>query len=125
GVLVEAEQVEEVELRLRSPVADVGDSRPLQVLLRLLGDEARVSGVGLPGDRVDDIADQKKRLVRKDRIDRRRVWVRHEEHVALIDRLEPADARAVKSKPFLEAVDLQLAQRQAEVLPRPRKVDDT
>ena len=37
GVLVEADVVEDVELRLRPPVADVGDPGALQVGFRLLG----------------------------------------------------------------------------------------
>ena len=125
GVLVEPERVEQIELGLGTPVADFRDAGPAQVLLRLLGDEPRVAGVRLAADRVHDVADQEKRLMGKNRVDRRRVGVRHEEHVALVDRLESADARAVKSEAVLEAVDLQLADGQAEMLPGAGKVDET
>ena len=47
-----------------------------------------------------------------------------EQHVALVDRLEPADARAVEAQAFREAVDLELPDRDAEVLPRPGEVDE-
>ncbi len=124
GVLVEAQGVEKVELRLRAPVAHVGDARAAQVLLGFLGDEARVPAIGLARDRVDDVADQEQGLVRKHRIDGGRVRVGDEEHVALIDGLEAADAGPVESEAAGEAVLLELAERQAEVLPCPREVDE-
>src|SRR5207302_7734903 len=60
-VLVEAEAREDVELRLRTEVAGVGDPALAQVLLGLAGDVAGVAAVGLAGDRVDDVADQEQR----------------------------------------------------------------
>ena len=123
-VLVEPQRVKEVELRLRSPVAHVSDARTLEVFLRLLGDEARVAAVGLAGDRVDHVADQEKCLVRENRIDRGRVRVGHEHHVALVDRLEAADAGPVESEAGDEAVLFELSDRQAEVLPCSRQIDE-
>ena len=94
------------------------------MLFRFFGDEATVAAVRLTRDRVDDVADQKQRLVGKDRVDRRRIGVGDEQHVALVDRLEAANARAVESKTLAETVLFQLSQREAEVLPRTRQVDE-
>ena len=58
------------------------------------------------------------------RVDRRRVRVRHEEHVALVDRLEPANAGAVEPEALGEAIHLELSERQTEVLPRTREIDE-
>src|SRR5260370_13552727 len=123
-VLVEPQRAEEIELSFWAPVADVGDARPLQVVLRFLRDEARVAAVWLARDRVDDVTDQEQRLVRQYRIDGRGVRVRDEEHVALVDRLEAADAGPVESKAAREAVLFELADRQAEMLPRARQIDE-
>ena len=71
------------------------------------------------------VADQEERLVRKTRVDGRGVGVGDEQHVALVDRLEAANARAVESEAFLEAVDLELAERQAEMLPRAGEIDES
>src|SRR5262249_50871387 len=51
--------------------------------------------------------------------------VRHEEHVALVDRLEAADAGAVKPQSFRKAALVQLPEREAEVLPGAGQVDET
>src|SRR5260370_4656768 len=123
-VLVEPQRAEEIELSFWAPVADVGDARPLQVVLRFLRDEARVAAVWLAGDRVDDVTDQEQRLVRQYRIDGRGVRVRDEQHVALIDRLEAADAGPVESEAARKAVLFELGERQAEVLPCARQIDE-
>src|SRR5882757_9943325 len=94
------------------------------MFLGLPRDEPAISTVRLPCDRVDDVADQEQRLVRKARIDGCGVRVGDEQHVALVDCLEAANARAVESKSLRKAVDAQLAQRQAEVLPRAGEIDE-
>ncbi len=124
GVLVEPDRVEDVELGLRAPVADVGDTGLLEVGLRLLGDVAGVAAVGLAGDRVVHVADQVHGRDAQDGVDRGRVGVREQEHVALVDGLEPADAGPVEPEAFGERRLLELADRHAEVLPGADQVDE-
>ena len=66
-VLVEADVVEDEELRLRPEVGGVGDAQALQVVLRLAGDVPRIPGVVLARDRVADVADQDQGLCRPGR----------------------------------------------------------
>ena len=68
-VLIEADVVEDKELRLGSEIGDVRNSRALQVLLGLAGDVPRIPGIVLPGHRVADVADhdQGLGLERRDR----------------------------------------------------------
>src|SRR5207245_9339814 len=95
----------------------------LEVCRSRLGDKVRVATVRVAGEWVDDVADQEKSLVRKHRIDRGRVRVGHEHHVALVDRLEAADAGPVESEAGNEAVLFELSDRQAEMLPCSWQID--
>ena len=52
-----------------------------------------------------------------ERIDERRVGLRHEEHVALVDRLPAADAGAVEAQAVFEDVFVELVDGDREVLP--------
>jgi hypothetical protein len=123
-VLVEADAVEDVELRLGAPVADVGDAGLGQVGLGLLGDVAGVARVALAGDRIDDVADQVQSRHLQDRIDCRAVRVGDQEHVALVDGLEAPDARTVEAHAVGEHVFLEPAERHAEVLPGAGEVNE-
>ena len=76
--------------------------RRLEVVLGLLGDVARVAAVGLPGDGIADLADQRQRRRRVEGVDPRRRRVGDHQHVACVDRLPPADRRAVEADAVLE-----------------------
>ena len=115
-VLHEADVVEHVELGLGPEVGGVGEAGRAQVLLGLLGDVAGVTGVRLAGDRIAHEAVQDERLVPEERIDHGRVRVGHEDHVRLLDLLEPADRRAVEAVPLLEGARRELVGGDGEVL---------
>jgi hypothetical protein len=51
-VLVKPDAVEDEEFNFRTPVADIGDTARLQVLLGFLRDKARVPAVGFARDRI-------------------------------------------------------------------------
>ena len=51
--------------------------------------------------------------------------LRHEEHVALVDRLPAANAGAVEAQAVLEDVFVQLVHRNREVLPDAREVHES
>jgi hypothetical protein len=57
-----------------------------------------------------------------ERIDHRGLGIRHEEHVGLLDLLEPPDRGAVEPEPVLEHVLGQLVGRDREVLHQPGQV---
>ena len=118
GVLIEADVVEDEELRLRTEVGRVGDLRVLQIALGALGDAARVAAVALLGHRIDDVADQVQGGDLGERVHEGGVRIGHDEHVALVDRLEAADGRTVEAEPFLEAALGQLVCGHREVLPQ-------
>ena len=75
-----------------------------QVGLGLLGDVARVAGVGLAGERVVDEEVQRQRLLAAERVDERRRRVGQQQHVRLVDLLEAADRRAVERETVGEDV---------------------
>ena len=70
---VVGDPVEDEELRFRPEVGDVADAARLEVPFRLLRDEARIARVGFPGDRIDDVADEREGLVPGERVHRRGV----------------------------------------------------
>ena len=59
-----------------------------------------------------------------ERIDERRLGLRHDEHVALVDRLPAADAGAVEAEAVLEHVLVELVDGDREVLPEAGKVHE-
>ena len=122
GVLIEADVVENEELRLRADEAGVGDPGAAQIVDRLAGDVARVAGIVLAGDRILDVADHRQRGEGREGIDDRRVGLGDEEHVALVDPLPAAEARAVEAEAVAEGILLELADRDREVLPGAEKV---
>jgi hypothetical protein len=126
GVLVglEADVVEDEELRLRTEVGRVGDSRELEVVDRLLRDEAGIARVRLPGDRIDDVADQRQGRVVTERVDDRRLRVGNDQHVACVNRLPAPDTRAVEPEPLLEGFLGELVHRERDMLPLARPVDE-
>ena len=100
--VLEADVVEDEELGLGAEVGGVGDAGRLHVLLGLLGDVARVTAVALDRERVGDEAVEHQRLAGPERIDVGRRRVREQDHVRLLDLLEPPDRRAVEAVPVLE-----------------------
>ena len=118
GVLGVAGGVEDEELRLRPPVALVADAGGRQVGLRLLGYVPGVAAVVAAGQRIADVAYQAERLPVVHRVHRRGAGVRDQEHVALVYRLEPPDARPVEAGALFEQLLRDLARRNADVLQR-------
>ena len=124
GVLIERHAVEDEELELGAPEAGVGDSRRLQELLGLGGDVARVAAVAVAGDRVSDVGGDAERLFLEEGLHVHRGGVGEEEHVALVDVLEPPDARPVEAEPVLERAHVELLVGQREVLERAQQVGE-
>ncbi len=123
-VLVEPDRVEDVELGLGTPVADVRDARLLQVELGLAGHVARVTAVHLARDRVLHEAVDVQRGVLRERIHVRGVRVGHQQHVRFLDLLEPADRRPVEPDPIFEDRVGELVRRYREVLHQPWEVTE-
>ncbi len=125
GVLVETDRVEDVELELRTPERRVGDARAEQVFLSLSGHIARVATVVGKSDRILDVADHRQGRNLERAVHEGATRIREQEHVALVDLLEAADARAVEADPLLEERLGHLANRDAEVLPASEQVSET
>jgi hypothetical protein len=124
GVLVVPHVVEHEELGLRPHVAGVGNARALQVVHGLAGHVPGIAAVVLAGDGVLDVADHHQGGERGEGIDEGRLRLRHHEHVALVDGLPAADARAVEAQAVLEHVFVELADRNREMLPQARKIHE-
>ena len=122
--LAEPHVVENEELRFRSEIRRVRDSGAVQIRLGLLGDIAGVSRIGLARDRVLDVANDVQGRVLGERVLERGRRVGEQQHVAFLDLLEPADARAVEPDPFLEGVQVELLRGDGEVLPESRQIDE-
>ena len=122
--LLEVDVVEDEELRLGSPIGDVGDAGLAQVAFGLEGDVARVAAVGLVGQRIKHIAGQAQGRHDAHRVDNGRPRIGEEQHIALVDGLEAADARAIEADALGENVGGQLADGGAEVLPGAGQIDE-
>src|SRR5207248_11645733 len=92
-VLVEPHAVEDVELALRTPEAGVRDPGGGKERLRFLGDIARVTLVRLTGNGIDDVASHAQGRDAQDRVDDGRRGIGDQQHTALVDVLEAANAR--------------------------------
>ena len=110
------DRVEDVELRLRAEVRGVGDAAGGEVGLGLLRHVARVAAVGLARDRVVDEEVDVQRLVRAERVEEGAAGVGQQQHVRLVDRLEPADRGAVEAQAVGERVLAERRRRDGEVL---------
>ncbi len=95
----------------------------LQIRFGLLRHVARIAAVGLAGDGIEDIADDVQRGNRENRIHHRRIRIGNQEHVALVNLLEPADARAIEADAFAEQVVLEVFYWDGKMLPHARQVD--
>jgi hypothetical protein len=107
-----------------SPIAHVRDAAVDQVLLGLLRHIPRIARVRLAGHRVLDVAREHERGHFERGVHKGRRRVQHHQHVALVDLLEPPNARPVKAKALREDVLVQLVQRNREVLPRARQIGE-
>ena len=127
GVLLRLEThvVEDVELGLGAEERRVGDPRRLQVRLGLRRDVARVARVLLARERIHDREVDDERLFLAVRVDERRLEVRHELHVRLVDRLETADGRAVEHLALFDRVGVEALGRDVEVLHDPGEVAES
>ncbi len=119
-----ADVVEDEELRLGAEERRVGDPGGLEVRLGLPRDVARVAGVALLRDRVDDVADQRQGRPGDERVHDGRVGVGDDQHVGGVDRLPAADGRPVETEPVLEAVLAEVVQGNGEVLPGPDEIHE-
>ena len=96
--LVEPDVVEDEELELGRQQAVIGQPGVPHVADGLAGDVARVAGVVLLGDRVLDVADHRQGRLRRERVDQRRLGLRDDQQVGLVDRPPADDARAVERR---------------------------
>jgi hypothetical protein len=122
--LVEAHVVEDEELELGADVDGVGEPGALHVGLGLLGHVAGIAAVVGARDRVLHVADQHECGHRGKGVHLRRRGVREEQHVRLVDRLEPPDGGAVEADALGEEVLGQLGHGDGEVLPETGHVDE-
>ena len=114
--------VEDEELALGAHECRVRDARRAEVLLCLLRDAAWILRVGLLGDRIGDLADERQRRRLGKRIEDRRSGVRHQQHVRLRDPLPAANRRTVEAEAVVERGLVERPDRQRHVLPRPEQV---
>ena len=94
--LLEPDVVEDEELELRRQQALIGQPGVPHVADGLAGDVARVAGVVLMRDRILDVADHRQGRLRRERIDQRRLRLRDDQQIGLVDRAPADDARAVE-----------------------------
>jgi len=113
-ILVTLNDVEDEELSLGAEEGRVGDPRRLQIRIGALGNCAWVTAIVFARDRVDNIADQRECGHLGEWIHDRRRWIRHDEHVGLVDRLSATDTGPVKTETICEAVFFKLGDRRRE-----------
>src|SRR5262249_16065783 len=116
--LVEAHVVEDIELDFRAPITDVGDAGGLQMGFCLLRHEPWIARVGLAGHWVAYVADETDGGHVGKWIEKCRFRVGNQQHVGLLDSLEPADTRSVEANPVLENLFAELVGRNREMLPQ-------
>ena len=124
GPGVVAHRVEDVELRLRAEERGVPDPGALEERLGLAGDVPRVTGVRLAGQRVVHEEGQVQGRVLAERVHDRAGRVGHQEHVRLVDLLEPPDRGAVEHAALGEDLVVERLSRDREVLDRPEQVTE-
>ena len=124
GVGHELHVVEDEELGLRADIDRVADAGRLQEGLGLLGDAARVAVVGLAGRRLEDVADDRQRGGREERIDAGRGRVRHQGHVEFVDRLPAGDRGAVEHDAVGEHVLVDDRHVEGDVLPLAARIGE-
>ncbi len=123
-VLIEADAVEDEEFRLRSEMSDVGDAGRLHVGFRFAGNVARILGIVFARDRILDVAGHRQRM-QHERVNDGRFRLRHDEHVAFVDRLPTPHRRAVEAETLFKTPLGQGLDGDGEVLGRTGKVHET
>ena len=88
--------VEHEELGLGAEEGGVADAGRLQIVLGLLRGRARVAGVELAGRGLDDVADEDQLGLAANGSITAVAAIRHQDHVALVDRLPAGDRGAVE-----------------------------
>ena len=83
-----------------------------------------VTAVEIPAHRIAYVADDAQRRHGGERIDETRVRVRDQQHVAFIDHLKAANARAVEAYALRESILAELPGRNGEMLPEPGQVHE-
>ncbi len=124
GRLVVAHIIKNVELGLRTPVADIRDAGALQVVLGLLGDVPGVAGVPLPRHGIPHATDHAQRGYLEDRVDESCLRIREEQHVAFLDLLITPDARPIEPESISEHIIRDFSRWEREMLPDPGKIDE-
>jgi hypothetical protein len=94
--VLEAHVVEHEELGLGAEIRGVADAGRGEIGLGLLRRRARVAPVGLTGAGLVDVAEDDQLGLRREGIEHGGAAVRHQHHVALVDRLPAGDRRAVE-----------------------------
>jgi hypothetical protein len=107
-----------------SLIGNVADLGALEIFLRFLGDEPRIAIVHFTRDRIDDIADEAQGGHGAKRIHAGGCRVRHEQHVAVVDRPPASNRRSVEPGPVLEQAFRQLTDRNRKMLPGADQVDE-
>ncbi len=122
GAAGEAHIVEDVELGLGAEERGVRDAGALEVLLSLASDVARVAAVGLAGQRVVDEEVHDEGLVLTERVQHGGRRVGQQQHVRLVDGLEPADRRSVEHETVSEDAGAKVFHGEGEVVRRAGQV---
>ena len=124
-VLFVADLVEDEELRLGTDVARVGDAASLcryASALRAMCRGSRVNSFPVIGSTMLAIT-----LIvglREERIEPRRVGVRHRQHVRFVNAHPAANRRSVEPEALLERVRVEMLDREGTVLPAAEHVDE-
>jgi hypothetical protein len=122
---IEANAVEDEELRFGPEESLVGDAGLFQVRFGANGDLPGIARVGFVRDGVANVADQYQRGRVAERIHEGGVGIGQQQHVRFVDRLPPADGAAVEAESFLEGALFQFADGITHVLPKAGKIGET
>ena len=114
---VEADIVEDEELGFRTEIGGVANARGIDIGLGGLGDGARAARIVLARQRLDHVTDQDQRGLGEEGIDHRRVQVRLQHHVGLVDGLPAGDRGTVEHGAFVQEVLVDHHQVEGDVLP--------
>ncbi len=93
---VVAHVVEDEEFGLGSDKAGVGDAGALEIGFGVLGDRARIAGVGLAGQRLQHVAEDDEGGLCGEGVHARCPAIGQQDHVGLVDRLPAGDGGAVE-----------------------------
>ena len=116
-IVAVADVVEHEEFGFGPNVGSIGDSAGLEIGFGAGRGGARITGVKLAGGGLDNVAEQDQHRGRAERIVIDGAQVRHEDHVAFVDRLPPGDRRAVEHEAVLEHVLVDCAGGHGQMLP--------